>query len=203
MLRKTMFLALLGVGAALVPRNAKADAATDPSGSVVGVWLCSVIRNGTLARPLIYTFHGDGTFNYSSGTTINNTTNPRSPTYNSGLFSRGGGRGEWTHGDGHTFNATFVEILSDARGNLGGVFNIEASFSLTANGQLCSGTSECPDQKSYVSLVRYEFGSPSPDGPIIGQTTLLPTGTQANSICNRVSSGLGFPAPIPPLVPAK
>ena len=41
---------------------------------VQGVWTCSVVRAGTIQRPIIYTFNSDGTFNYSSGTTINSVT---------------------------------------------------------------------------------------------------------------------------------
>ena len=42
-----------------------------PLPPVQGVWTCTVVRAGTVQRPLMYTFNSDGTFNYSSATTIN------------------------------------------------------------------------------------------------------------------------------------
>jgi hypothetical protein len=191
---------------------APAIARADDSHAVVGVWLCSVVRSGTLARPIIYSIGGDGIFGFVSGTTINNSTDSNSAVNNSGILSRpGGGRGEWTFvpGTGNTvISSQYVELLSNDRGNVGGYFNVDSTYQLLPNGQLCSGRSECPNAKTYVSLVKFEFptnavGNTNPDGPITGQHALLPTGSQANSICNRISSGLGFPAPLPQLVPAK
>jgi hypothetical protein len=200
MRERSAFFAFLGVCLTIVPAAARAD----DSGRIVGVWLCSVVRAGTVARPIIWTFNNDGTFNFVSGTTVNNTTNPASPTYNSGIFSRpGGGRGEWTHVQGHVFNAKYVELLSNDHGNLAGYFNVDSTVVINDDGQLCTSRAECPDQQTLVSLVKYDFAGGNPDGPIIGQHTLLPTGSPANAICNRISSGLGFPAPMPPLVPAK
>ena len=58
------------------------------------VYTCSIIRAGTVQRPIIYTFNTDGTFNYSSATTINSLV--PGPVHDSGFQSRGGGRGQWT-----------------------------------------------------------------------------------------------------------
>jgi hypothetical protein len=193
-----MWLALAGLFALLVPAGASAQ--STQNNSIVGVWLCTVIRSGTLARPIIYTFHPDGTMTYNSGTTVDNTTNPASPTYQSGFTSRGGGWGEWTHEPSGSFHYQSVEFLL-SNGNLAGYFNVDSSFTMLSNGQLCAGRAECPDMKQWATLARYTFGPPSPDGPVVDQEVLIQS-TPVNSLCNRITSGLGFPAPIPPLAPA-
>src|SRR5262245_60545125 len=55
---------------------------------IQGVWTCSVVRGGTVLRPLMYTFNSDGTFNYTSATTINSTV--AGPVQDSGFHSRSG-----------------------------------------------------------------------------------------------------------------
>src|SRR5262249_58601865 len=57
---------------------------------IQGVWTCTVFRGGTVPRPLMYTFNSDGTFNYSSATTITSTV--AGPVQNSGLHSTGESR---------------------------------------------------------------------------------------------------------------
>jgi hypothetical protein len=164
--------------------------------TVQGVWTCTVVRAGTIQRPIIYTFNSDGTFNYSSATTINSAV--AGPVQNSGFHSRGGGRGVWTKVSTNVFNYTAVEFMYDANGNAAGNFTVDADLAVTSAGQLCSGRSECPNQTSSVSLVKYLFDQNDPDANIIGLMYLLPVGTPANTLCNTLSSGSGFPAlPIP------
>jgi hypothetical protein len=164
--------------------------------TVQGVWTCTVVRAGTIQRPIIYTFNSDGTFNYSSATTINSAA--AGPVQNSGFHSRGGGRGQWIKIGTNIFNYTAVELLYDANGNAAGSFSVDANLLLTSAGQLCSGRTECPNQTTDVSLVKYQFGQNDPDANIVGLTYLLLPGTPANTLCNTLSSGAGFPAlPIP------
>jgi hypothetical protein len=163
---------------------------------VQGVWTCSIVRAGTIQRPIIYTFNSDGTFNYSSATTINSTT--PGPVANSGFHSRGGGRGEWTRVSNNVFSYKAVELLYDANGNAAGSFSVDATIGLTSAGQLCSGRSECPNLTSSISLVKYTFDQNDPDLNITGLQYLLLPGTPSNTLCNTLSSGAGFPAlPIP------
>lgn len=164
---------------------------------VQGVWTCTVVRAGTIQRPIIYTFNSDGTFNYSSGTTINSGV--AGPVQNSGFHSRGGGRGAWTKVSTNVVNYTAVEFLYDANGNAAGSFTVDADLAVISGGaQLCSGRSECPNQTTEVSLVKYLFDQNDPDANIVGLLYLLPPGTPANTLCNSLSSGAGFPAlPIP------
>ena len=84
--------------------------------------------------------------------------------------------------------------MYDANGNAAGSYSVDATIALTSAGQLCSGRAECPDQTTVVSLVKYVFDQNDPDGDIVGVNYLLPPGTSANTLCNRLSSGAGFPA---------
>src|SRR5215510_15798912 len=104
---------------------------------IQGVWTCTVVRAGSVQRPLMFTFNSDGTFNYSSSTTINSTV--AGPVQNSGFHSRGGARGQWTKLTTSLFNYESVEFLYDANGNLAGSFSVNANLLMTAGGQLCSG----------------------------------------------------------------
>ena len=159
--------------------------------TVQGVWTCTVVRAGTIQRPIIYTFNSDGTFNYSSATTINSAA--AGPVQNSGFHSRGGGRGAWTKVSTNVFNYTAIEFVYDANGNAAGNFSVDANLAVTSAGQLCSGRPECPAQTTDVSLVKYVFDQNDPDLNIVGLLYLLPPGTPANTLCNRLSSGDGFP----------
>ena len=50
--------------------------------------------------------------------------------------------------------------------------------------------------------LQYLFDQNNVDDDITGITYLLPPGTPANALCNRLSSGAGFPGlPIPVTVP--
>jgi hypothetical protein len=170
------------------------DAVAASNLPIQGVYTCTVVRAGTVQRPLMYTFNSDGTFNYSSGTTVNNTTDPTSPVFNSGFHSRGGARGQWTRTSSNVVNYKSVEFLYDANGNLAGSFAVDADLLITSSGQLCSGRSECPIQNSAVTLVQYLFAGPDGvDGNITGLNYLLGPDAPANVLCNSLSSGAGFP----------
>src|SRR5215470_14164716 len=169
------------------------DAMAGSTVPIQGVWTCDVVRAGTVQRPLMYTFSTDGTFNYSSATTINSTV--AGPVQNSGFHSRGGSRGQWTRTASNAVNYQSVEFLYDANGNLAGSFAVDADLLITPSGQLCSGRSECPGQISAVSLVQYVFGGPDGvDGNITGLNYLLGPDAPANVLCNSLSSGAGFPS---------
>jgi len=160
------------------------------------VYTCTVIRAGTVQRPLMYTFNSDGTFNYSSATTINSAV--AGPVQNSGFHSRGGARGQWTRTSTNAINYKSIEFLYDANGNLAGSFAVDADLLITPAGQLCSGRSECPSQNSAVSLVQYQFVSDDVDNNINGVHYLLGPDAPANVLCNSLSSGQGFPGlPVP------
>jgi len=164
---------------------------------IQGMWTCTVVRAGSVQRPIMYTFNSDGTFNYSSATTINSTI--AGPVQNSGFHSRGGSRGQWTRTSSNVVKYQSVEFLYDANGNLAGSFAVDADLLITPAGQLCSGRSECSNQNTAVSLVQYIFGGPDGvDGNITGLNYLLGPDAPANVLCNSLSSGAGFPSlPIP------
>ena len=174
------------------------DAMAGSAVPIQGVWTCAVLRAGTVLRPLMYTFNADGTFNYSSATTINSIV--AGPVQDSGFHSRGGARGQWTKVASNLVNYQSVEFLYDALGNLAGSFAVDADLLITTDGKLCSGRAECPNQTTSVSLVKYGFAdSPaSNDGNIVTVTYLLGPDAPANVLCNSFSSGAGFPSlPIP------
>lgn len=197
MFRKTCLGAfvLAGVLIAIPVEDAMAGATTP----VQGLWTCVVVRAGTVQRPIMYTFNTDGTFSYSSATTINSTV--AGPVQNSGFHSRGGARGQWTKTSNSVVNYQSVEFLYDANVNLAGSFAVNADLLITPAGQLCSGRSECPNQKTAVSLVRYVFGTADGvDGNITGVDYLLGPDAPANVLCNSLNSGAGFqglPIPMP------
>jgi hypothetical protein len=183
---------LAGVLIAIPTKNA--IAAGGPQ--VQGVWTCTFVRDGTIERPLMYTFNSDGTFNWSSATTVNSTA--PGPLENSGFHSRGGARGEWTRVSNGVYNYKSVEFLYDANGNAAGSFAADGNLRLTSAGQLCSGRAECPGQTISFSLAKYVFDQNDPDADIVGVVYLLPPGSSANVLCNRLSEGTGFPSlPIP------
>jgi len=196
MFRKTSLgVVILGGVLVAIPVGQVTAAGNVPG--VQGVWTCTVVRAGTIQRPIIYTFNSDGTFNYSSGTTINSLT--AGPVQNTGFHSRGGGRGAWTKVSSNVVNYTAVELLYDANGNAAGSFSVDADLAVISDGdQLCSGRAECSNQTTALSLVKYVFDQNDPDANIVGLLNLLPPGTPANTLCNRLSSGASFPAlPIP------
>ena len=193
MFGKTMMAFILAGVFIAMPRGNVRAAATLP---VQGVWTCTAVRAGTIERPLMFTFNSDGTFNYSSATTINSII--AGPVQNSGFHSRGGGRGQWTRISNNMYNYQSVEFLYDANGNLAGSFEVNSNVLITSAGQLCSGLPECPNQNTAISLVKYVFDQDNVDADIVGVDYLLPLNTPANILCNSLSSGEGFPGmPIP------
>jgi len=194
MFKKALGAVILALTLIATPMGSVLAAALPP---ILGVWTCTVVRAGNVQRPLMYTFNSDGTFNYSSATTINSTV--AGPVQNSGFHSRGGARGQWTKIGTNVFNYQSVEFLYDANGNLAGSFAVDADLLMTPAGQLCSGTTVCPSQTTSVSLVQYQFnGLDGVDGNITGLNYLLGPGAPANVLCNALSSGQGFPnLPVP------
>ena len=196
MFRRAHLVAFMIAGVLIAVPVGQAMAAAGPQ--IQGVWTCTVIRAGTVERPILWTFSSDGTFNYSSATTINSTV--AGPVQNSGFHSRGGGRGQWSRVSNNVFNYKSIEFLYDANGNAAGSFAVNSTLLLTSAGQLCSGRSECPKQTTSISLSKYVFDSDNPDLDIVGVDYLLPPGTPTNVLCNTLSSGAGFPAiPVIPL----
>jgi hypothetical protein len=107
-------------------------------------------------------------------------------------------RGTWVKTSNNVVNYQSIEFLYDANGSLAGSFAVNANLLITAAGQLCSGRSECPNQNTSISLVKYVFDQNDPDAAIIGVQYLLPLGTPANVLCNSFSSDAGFPGiPVP------
>src|SRR5262249_6023236 len=122
------------------------------------------------------------------------------PVQDSGFHSRSGARGQWTKTGTNVYNYESVEFLYDANGNLAGSFTVNANLLLTAGGQLFSGRTGCPHQKTPLSLVKYHFADEplSFDGNIVSVDYLLGPGAPANVLCNSLTSGAGFPLiPIP------
>jgi hypothetical protein len=197
MFRKASVVAVaVAVAGTLIAVAETAVAAGVPQ--VNGAWTCTVVRAGTIERPIIYTFGNDGTFNYSSATTINSIV--PGPVQDSGFHSRGGGRGEWTKVSSNVFNYKSLEFLYDANGNAAGSFTVDSTLLLTPAGQLCTGRAECSQQTTVISLVKYQFDQNNVDDDIIGINYLLGPGAPANALCNRLSSGAGFPSlPIIPV----
>jgi len=132
MFGKTTLGVVILAGALVAIPTGQVMAAAGPQ--VQGVWTCTVLRSGTIERPIIYTFNSDGVFNYSSATTINSAV--PGPVHNSGFHSRGGGRGEWTRVSNNVFHYKAVELLYDANGNAAGSFSVDSTFALTSAGQL-------------------------------------------------------------------
>jgi len=196
MLNKAFLGAFVLAGVLITIPMDDATAGSNSNLPLQGVYTCTVIRGGTVQRPLMYTFNSDGTFNYSSATTINSAA--AGPVQNSGFHSRGGARGLWTRISTNTINYQSVEFLYDANGNLAGSFAVDATLLITPAGQLCSGRSECPNQNSAVSLVQYFFAGGDVDSNITGVNYLLGPDAPANVLCNPFSNGAGFPAlPVP------
>src|SRR5262245_13257792 len=196
MFSKTGLMAfiLAGVFIEIPIKNVKAMT----NANVEGAWTCTGVRAGTVEEPIMYPFNHDGTFNYSSATTINSTV--AGPVHDSGFHSRGGSRGEWKRVSNDVFNYKSVEWLYDGNGNLAGSFSVNSDLLLTSNGQLCSGrVTECPNQNTSATLAKYVFEPGNVDGDVTDVIYLLGPNAPVNVVCNRMSSGDGFPGL--PLVP--
>jgi hypothetical protein len=196
---KKIFWAFILMGMITIPASGSHAA---PGPQIVGTWLCSAVRAATILRPIIYTFHADGTFNYSSGTTVNNSTDPLNPLFDSGIHSRGEAWGNWQKTAPNVFSAQNVEILRDVNGSAWGVFNVSENFLLTSSGQLCSGINTpnpdvwgsdvtCPNQSLTFDLIKFIFDQDNVDKKITDSDSIL--SGNANALCNRLGSGEGFP----------
>jgi hypothetical protein len=175
-----MLLILVAVSIALPVH--RAEAAAGPQ--ITGVWSCEATRPGSaIPRPLTWVFHSDGTFVYSSQTTVNG--GPLALPFT----SRGGANGEWKKVGANDYAYRSIENMY-INGNAGGFFYVDATVHLDPKtGQLCSGSPECPTTKTDIRLTRFTFAS---DGSITGETDLLPAGAQAVTMCERLSAV--FPA---------
>jgi len=98
---------------------------------IQGVWDCQVVRPGNVSeRPLLYTFHADGTTTYSSQTNVSNL----------GFTSRGGGYGQFRSVSPTDYRTTVVENLY-RNGNAGGRFLVDNVLHMNHTGdRLCSGS---------------------------------------------------------------
>lgn len=152
------------------------EAAAAPQ--ITGVWSCQATRPGNpVARPLTYVFHSDGTFTYSSQTTVNG--GPLALPFT----GRAGGYGEWKKIGPSDYSYRARENLY-INGNAGGFFYVDSTQHLDPRtGQLCSGRPECPRAETSIRLTQFTF---APDGSIAGETDLLPAGSEAATICDRL-----------------
>ena len=190
MFEKRMAFLVASVLIAMPIRNVEA------AGDIEGVWTCTVVRAGTIERPVLLTFNNDGTLNYSSAISINTISS--GSLQNSGFHSRGGGHGEWKKISKDVISYKSVEFVYDANGNAAGSFAVNSTQLLMPNDQLCSGRAECPNQSTIFSVAKYVFDQNDPDADIVGVSYLLPPNSPTNLLCNRLSSGVGFPGmPIP------
>src|SRR5262245_20594172 len=152
MLRKACLGVLVLAGALTAIPMEEAMGGPNTNLPLQTVYTCTIIRAGTVQRPIIYTFNTDGTFNYSSATTINSLV--AGPVHDSGFHGRGGGRGQWTRTSINTINYKSVEFLYDGNSSLAGSFAVDANLLITPTGQLCGGraagdslgTATCPNQ---------------------------------------------------------
>jgi hypothetical protein len=196
----TLFLAVVFM---VIPaRSANADAIPQ----IEGVWDCQVVRPGSLSeRPLLYTFHADGTTTYSSQTNISNL----------GFTSRGNGFGQFQKTSPNTYRTILVENLYK-NGNAGGRFLVQNNLYLTKGGnQLCTGSlpgDSCPTSGN-VRATKFLFPNAASacildapinlDDPICGEADLLnppPTGNGVINVvlrCNRINTLTTYGPPLP------
>ena len=157
---------------------------------IQGVWDCQIVRAGNLSeRPLLYTFHMDGTATYSSQTNISNL----------GFTSRGGGYGEVQKAGPTDYHVRAVENLYKD-GNAGGRFLVDAYYHLNSKGdKLCSGSltgDPCPTNGN-VRVTQFLFPDAhnscnldSPlniNDPICGEVDLLNPSPVGNGVINVVT----------------
>jgi hypothetical protein len=171
--RSSMLITL--VLSAIVSAFASGGAEGAQSLQINGVWSCQVTRPGsTVLRPLTFVFHSDGTFSYSSQTTING--GPLSLPFT----GRGGANGQWQKVGTSDYAYQSIENMY-INGNAGGLFYVDAVLHLdTKTGQLCSGRPECPLVQTKIQLTQFTF---APDGSITGEDPLLPAGSLALVTC--------------------
>jgi hypothetical protein len=200
MFRKSSLIALSVAVALWASPTGSANAS-----AIDGVWDCQVVRPGNLAeRPLLYTFHEDGTTTYSSQTNISNV----------GFTSRAGGFGQYQKINRTDFRATFVENMYK-NGNAGGRFlvDIVLHFDKIAD-RLCSGDllgDPCPTN-GHARATKFQFSDGSAcildtplslADPICGEVDLNP-GNGVNNVivrCDRINklSTYGSSVPVFPM----
>jgi len=176
---RIFMLSLLLLPAILIAfSSGNTEAAAAPQ--ITGVWSCQATRPGSpIARPLIFVFHSDGTFSYSSQTTVNG--GPLALPFT----SRAGSNGEWKKIGPSDYAYHSIENMY-INGNAGGFFYVDATVHLNArSGQLCSGRPECPRAETRIRLTQFTF---APDGSIVGETDRLPAGSEAVTLCERLST---------------
>jgi hypothetical protein len=116
--------------------------ATAADSAIMGVWSCPHTRPGsTVTRPLTFVFHHDGTFAFSSQTTVNG--GPLDLPFN----GRGGGLGVWKKTGKSTYSYLVREDLY-IDGNAGGFFYADATLQLDRKlGELAAGRRSVPARR--------------------------------------------------------
>ncbi len=124
MFNRSMILAL----SALFVFSVNTPPAQAGNNRLVGVWHIQASRAGSpVTRPVLMTFHADGTMQYSSSTNINTLATLPPHLF----FGRGGGVGVYrpVRGPANTYAAESEELLYDEAGNAKGRFLV--AFTLT------------------------------------------------------------------------
>jgi hypothetical protein len=168
---------------------------------IQGVWDCQIVRAGNLSeRPLLYTFHMDGTATYSSQTNISNL----------GFTSRGGGYGEVQKAGPADYHVRAVENLYK-NGNAGGRFLVDAYYHLSSKGdKLCSGSlsgDPCPTNGN-VRVTQFLFPDTSNtcnqyspvtiNDPICGEVDVLnPPVINVVTRCDRLDTLTTYGSSVP------
>jgi hypothetical protein len=187
MLSKSSLRIVFLVGALMAIPAGNASPGALPQ--IIGVWDCQVIRPGSLSeRPLLYTFHADGTTTFSSQSNISNL----------GFTSRGGAFGQYERSGPSDYHSTAVENLYK-NGNAGGRFLIDNFLHLDKGGnRLCSGSvpgDSCPVDGN-VRATKFQFPDASSAcvldaplnlaDPICGEVDLLNPPPGGNGVVNAV-----------------
>jgi hypothetical protein len=155
----------------------------DDQGGIVGVWECTAARPDSTTFPIYQTFHGDGTVQYSSGSTL----------FNAGFSSRGGANGMWRRTGRNLYNFKAVELLykNVDEGSMAGLRDVVAArFYVDQTVQydrgtdsLCGGLSDCPE--ATINIKRLLLGCNPGD-------TCDNFNVHANLRCHRLAAG--FPS---------
>lgn len=206
MFRKSGLVVLFPAVALMATPTGSATADAIPQ--IQGVWDCQIVRAGNLSeRPLLYTFHADGTATYSSQTNISNL----------GFTSRGGGYGEVQKAGPTDYHVMAVENLYKD-GNAGGRFLVDAYYHLSSKGdKLCSGSlpgDPCPTNGN-AKVTKFQFPDANNanacnlDSPlnindqICGEVDLLNPPPDGNGVinvvtrCDRLDTFTTYGSPVP------
>ena len=175
--RNSVLITLILPAIFIAPLSPNVEAAPP---AITGVWSCQTNRPGAIAsRPVTFVFHSDGTFAYSSQSTVNG--GPLALPFT----SRGGGHGEWqkTGTNEYAYRARENMYIN---GNAGGFFYVDSTLRLDrAADQLCSGKAECFDTQTRIRLTQFTF---DPNATITGEIDLIPAESLAETVCNRLST---------------